>query len=44
MKKILSLVLCLCMLLTALPLAVHVCRDLKQKQAEQEAAGKSEVM
>ena len=34
-------------LLTALPLAVHVCRDLKQKQAEQEAAeaaGKSEVM
>lgn len=36
-----------CAFLTALPLAVHVCRDLKQKQAEQEAAeaaGKSEVM
>lgn len=33
-----------CAFLTALPLAVHVCRDLKQKQAEQEATGKSEVM
>lgn len=33
-----------CAFLTALPLAVHVCRDLKQKQAEQEAAEKSEVM
>ena len=36
-----------CAFLTALPLAVHVCRDLKQKQSEQEAAeaaGKSEVM
>lgn len=36
-----------CAFLTALPLAVHVCRDLKQKQAEHEAAeaaGKSEVM
>lgn len=33
-----------CAFLTALPLAVHVCRDLKQKQAEHEATGKSEVM